>query len=84
MSAMTLAEQTRISAHVVDAFREQEIADMFGFFFISSIEPDTMVMSWAYGNGADWTAEVGIALLERVIAVAEEALAQAKWGAGTC
>lgn len=73
-----MTNRERIDQRLVNAFREQEIDGLFGFFFVGSIEPGDMSMSWAYGDGAKWTAETGIQLLERVIAVAEEALELAK------
>lgn len=69
---------TAVTAHLIDAFREQEVEDLFGFFFVSTADPTEMRMQWAYGNGANWTGPRGVALLERVIEIAQEALVQAK------
>jgi hypothetical protein len=73
---MTNREQ--INQHLVNAFREQEIDGLFGFFFVASVDRGDMSMSWAYSDRAKWTAQTGIELLERVIAVAEGALELAR------
>lgn len=69
-----MTNRDRINQRIVNAFREQEIDGLFGFFFVGSVDPSDMSMSWAYEDRAQWTAETGIALLRRVITVAEEAL----------